>query len=209
MQKLKLFLGAVLAGVAIGIGGTAFLAIDNKIAGALFFAVGLYSICVHGLNLYTGKIGYLPNQKPIYLLDLLIIWLGNLAGTELAGLAVRATRFASLREKATIMCAAKTADNMGSLLILGVFCGILMYVAVDGYKKTQNPLILFACVAGFILCGFEHCVADMYYFAIAGAWSLRAFAAILVISLGNSIGAVLIPLVQKIPDACRKDKSST
>ena len=48
----------------------------------------------------------------------------------------------------------------------------------------------------FILCGFEHCVANMYYFSIAGAWSMKTLGYVLVMTLGNSVGGVLIPLLR-------------
>lgn len=196
-EKACVLLLAVLAGGAIGIGGCVYLSLDNKVIGALMFTVGLYAICVHGLNLYTGKIGYLVNQPFSYCLDLAIIWIGNLAGTFLAALAIQETRIASVSEKAAEMCEVKLNDSQMSLFLLGIFCGFLMFVAVDGYRSTKNPVILFMGVAVFILCGFEHCIADMFYFSVAKLWSGKAFLRILVITLGNSLGAVLIPLVKK------------
>lgn len=196
-EKAGVLLLAVLAGGAIGIGGCVYLSLDNKVVGALMFTVGLYAICVHGLNLYTGKIGYLVNQPFSYCLDLAIIWIGNLAGTFLAALAIQETRIASVSEKAAEMCEVKLNDSQMSLFLLGIFCGFLMFVAVDGYRSTKNPVILFMGVAVFILCGFEHCIADMFYFSVAKLWSGKAFLRILVITLGNSLGAVLIPLVKK------------
>lgn len=196
-KKLASFLLAVLAGIAIGIGGTVFLSMESRLAGALLFAVGLYMICVHGLNLFTGKVGYAVSQPRAYWLELAVIWCGNLAGTWLAGAAVRASRLAGLADKAAQLCQPKLADSLGSLFLLGIFCGLLMYAAVDGYKSTQNPLLLFACVAAFILCGFEHCIADMFYFAAAGLWSPDALVRILVITAGNSLGGMLIPLAKR------------
>ena len=90
----RMFALAVLAGIAIGIGGIVYLTMENKTAGALLFTVGLYTICTHGLNLFTGKAGYLVLQPASYLVDLLLIWCGNLAGTALAAAAVRQTRIA-------------------------------------------------------------------------------------------------------------------
>lgn len=201
MKKyLRMLILAVLAGAAIGIGGIVFLSLENKIIGALLFTAGLYSICVHGLNLFTGKVGYLVNQPAGYLVDLGVIWIGNLIGTFLTGQAVLSSRIAGISEKAQTMCEVKVNDNMFSLLILGIFCGALMYIAVEGYKQTQNPLILFTGVAAFILCGFEHCIADMFYISAAQMWSGRAFVCIVVISIGNGIGAVLIPLAKKLQE---------
>lgn len=195
----RMFALAVLAGIAIGIGGIVYLTMENKTAGALLFTVGLYTICTHGLNLFTGKAGYLVLQPASYLVDLLLIWCGNLAGTALAAAAVRQTRIADISYAAEAVCQAKLADSFLSLFILGMFCGFLMYISVEGYKITQNPLILFLGVAAFILCGFEHCIADMFYFSAARVWSVQAFLRVLVISCGNVAGSVLIPLFKKIP----------
>ena len=102
-RYLHAFVLAVLAGIAIGIGGTVYLSMDNKTAGALMFTVGLYTICIHRLNLYTGKVGYAVNQPAAYLLDLLVIWAGNLAGTGLAALGVRQTRISGIADKAAAL----------------------------------------------------------------------------------------------------------
>ena len=47
----------------------------------------------------------------------------------------------------------------------------------------------------FILAGFEHSIADLFYFAASGIVSLKAFGFIWVVILGNSIGAVILPLL--------------
>lgn len=76
-----------------------------------------------------------------------------------------------------------------------------MFVAADGYKTIQNPvgqiLAIFLPVVVFILSGFEHCVANMYFFTIADLWSVKAFCYLIIMSLGNSIGGILIPLLRK------------
>lgn len=195
---LHTFALAVLAGIAIGIGAAVYLSMENKTAGALMFTVGLYTICIHGLNLYTGKAGYLVNQPVTYLAELLIIWTGNLAGTGLAAAAILRTRISGIAQTAEALCETKLKDGMFSLFVLAVFCGFLMFVAVDGYRQTKNPVILFMGVGAFILCGFEHCIADMFYFSAAGMWSGKAAAAVCVITLGNTAGGIMIPLVKKI-----------
>jgi formate/nitrite transporter FocA (FNT family) len=121
-----LFLRAVAAGITIGIGGVVFLTVDIKIVGALMFTVGLYTICVQELNLFTGKVGYLPNREPAYIIDLEIIWIGNFCGTYLAALAVKGTRAAGIAETAQAICTTKLNDNLLSLFLLGIFCGMLI-----------------------------------------------------------------------------------
>lgn len=196
----RIFLKAAAAGITIGIGGAVYLTLENRVIGAVLFGVGLYTIVLNGLFLYTGKVGYLisAKDKKAYILQLIFTWLGNFAGTALAAAAISATRIRNLRRTAEVICKTKLADTPHSILILAVFCGILMYVAVDGFREKGNPLILFFCVTVFILCGFEHCIANMFYFSLAGAWSLRAVIYLLLMTLGNSVGRILLPLVKKV-----------
>ncbi len=199
MKRLNDLVLAVLAGAAISIGGAVFLSLDSKVLGALFFCVGLFMVCTLGLNLFTGKLCDLPGQSPAYLGFLALVWVGNLAGAELTALCLSATRAGpALAEKAAALCAAKTGDSLPSLFLLGVFCNILIYLAVESYRNNPHQLgkylgLIFG-VTVFILCGFEHCVADMFYFAMAGWWSLRTLLCLLVITLGNLVGGVLLPL---------------
>lgn len=196
----RIFLKAAAAGITIGIGGAVYLTLENRVIGAVLFGVGLYTIVLNGLFLYTGKVGDLisAKDKKAYILQLIFTWTGNLAGTALAAAAISATRIRNLRRTAEVICKTKLADTPHSILILAVFCGILMYVAVDGFREKGNPLILFFCVTVFILCGFEHCIANMFYFSLAGAWSLRAVIYLLLMTLGNSVGGILLPLVKKV-----------
>jgi Formate/nitrite family of transporters len=197
------FTGAVLAGISVGLGGLAFLATDNRIVGAAIFTVGLFTICTFGLSLFTGRVCYVFDNGRDYLALLPLIWLGNLAGTGAAALIAGAGRIApALSEKAAAMCQTKLDDNLISLFALGVLCNICIYIAVEGFKSNPHELgkylSLFFGVMTFILCGTEHCVADMFYFWMAGAWSPRAVAVILAITVGNAAGGVLFPLLRKL-----------
>lgn len=201
---VRMFCSAVLAGIMIGVGGTVNLSIGG-VAGSFLFAVGLFSIVVFGLNLFTGKVGYLLEQPVTYLMDLVVIWCGNLIGTYLTGLAVRHTRIyekIGQQEKVGAIVDAKLSDGMLSIFILSIFCGLLMYIAVDTYKKNSNPIsqviTIFVPVSVFILSGFEHVVANMFYFSLANIWNVQALLLILVMTIGNSLGALLIPLYKKI-----------
>jgi formate/nitrite transporter FocA (FNT family) len=171
--------------------------------GAFLFGFGLLTIVSYGFKLYTGAVGYLAIQgknAPRYLLELLLIWLGNLAGCFSVGFLVRQTRsFPGFAERVANVCAAKAGDSFVSWLILSFFCGILMYVAVETFKRkeelsaTVRVPVLFLCVAIFILSGYEHCIANMYYFSAADMWSWKALGAIGVMTLGNSLGGMLLP----------------
>ena len=202
MRRAQLFLSGILAGVCIGLGGTVFLSLDNKALGALFFTVGLFTICTQGLHLYTGKVCYVFEKDASYALDLIPIWLGNLAGTFLLGTLVRCTRIApALVEKAQGLCETKLGDGLGSIFLLAVFCNMLIYIAVEGYNKNPHEvgkyLALFFGVVVFILSGFEHCVANMYYFSIAGMWSGKTLLYVLVMTAGNSVGGWVFPVCRR------------
>ena len=92
----------------------------------------------------------------------------------------------------------KIHDNYLSIFILAMFCGMLMYIAVNNYKKGEDSIIkylsIIICVIVFILCGFEHCIANMYYISLAKVWSLKAILIMLVMIFGNSIGSIVIAL---------------
>lgn len=202
MNIKELLLKSILAGICIGIGGAFFLAIDNKIVGSLIFTLGLFTIVTRGLHLFTGRLGYILDNDLNYALSLIITWLGNLIGTSLVGYSLRLTRFIQFEDKALSMCTIKLNDTYLSLFILAILCNILMYIAVDGFKTNNHELGkylgLFLCVGGFILAGFEHCVANMFYFSFGNVWSIQALIAMLVMTAGNIVGGQIIPIITKL-----------
>lgn len=203
MNYLKTFAGAILAGMSIAIGGLVFLSVDSKVLGAALFTVGLFTVCTMGFNLFTGKVCYVFQNNAEYAVALPIIWIGNLAGTGLIAFFARMTRnAAALTEKASAMCSSKLNDSLVSLFFLGILCNILIYIAVEGCRNIPHEfgkyLALIFGVMVFILCGTEHCVADMFYFWIGGVWGARAVVCILAITLGNAVGGVLFPLLRNL-----------
>lgn len=203
----KTLLNAILSGMFIGIGGTIYLACPSSIVGAFLFTIGLMMIVCYGFNLYTGAIGYLVQHGSdfgAYLLKLLLIWLGNFAGCWLVGNAIRLTRtFTKVGVKIQTVCGDKMNDSVLSLFILSIFCGLLMYMAVETYRREDLPPIfrfggLFLCISVFIMSGFEHCIANMYYFSLGNVWSWNVLGLVLVMTLGNSVGGWIVPLADKV-----------
>lgn len=206
-KTVKILLDAFFAGIFIGIAGTVYLCSSNAVIGAFLFGFGLLTIVCFSLKLYTGAIGYLAAQGDNfyrYLYDLLLIWLGNLAGCAAVGYAIRATRvLGGIEEKVAGIVRLKVLDSPASLLILSIFCGILMFTAVDAFRNEKlpsvcRPVMVFLCVMVFILSGFEHCIANMYYFSVADAWNGHTFMLILLMTLGNSIGGNLFAALVKL-----------
>lgn len=215
MKHLNTLILAVMAGLSIGFGVTVFLAEieENRILGSFLFTIGLFMICTKGYNLFTGKVGYLFDSKPRYIIDLLIIWVGNFVGTWLFAFAMSFTRFGdTFSQRALDIVDAKLGGTWAGIFILGIFCNILMYIGVDGYKNAKHDIArylgLFFAVVVFILAGFEHCIANMCYVAYSGKWNADTILLILVSTAGNIVGGVLFPLLQKAAAACLKGEKS-
>ena len=189
---------SIFAGIMIGIAGTVYLRVDNNIVGSFLFSIGLLVICMYGMNLYTGKIGYIFINSFNYIYELLVTIIGNFIGTFLVARLVLLTRFKDVSDKALEIVNLKLNDNLFSIFILSILCGVLMYIAVNNYKKINNEIgkysCIFMCVMVFILCGFEHSVANMYYISVANLLSLKSLLYILIMILGNSVGSILIAL---------------
>ena len=158
----------IYAGMMIGIGAVVLLSNSNNVLGAFFFSIGLLMICMYGMNLYTGKVGYILINKFDYVYELVLSLIGNFIGTFIVGRLVLLTRISGISERANAISMVKLNDSLLSIFILSIFCGMLMYIAVNNYKKVNNDfgkyLSIFMCVMVFILCGFEHCIANMAYF---------------------------------------------
>ncbi len=206
MKFVKNLFSAVMAGIMISFGGAVYLActaVDKAPLGAVLFSLGLTVILLFGFLLFTGKTAYLLENKPTYILYLLTIWLGNILGCMLMGLLTSIAKPA-MAETALKLCDAKLGQTPLQTIILGALCGILVYIAVDNFKSDDDKkaihkyILVFTCVPAFILCGFEHSVADMYYFAAAGSlYSVKGIVYILLVSLGNLVGAVAFHTVKK------------
>ena len=196
----KCFVRAFLAGVAIGIGGAVLLGTmsintELKWVGAILFSIGLFTVFTFGLDLYTGKVGYMFDDKPwTYGIDLLIMLVGNFVGTLFISFCMpMADQFVP----GFIDARLAMLDSPITVILKGIFCGILMFIAADVYKTKQSYLGAFICVPVFILAGSEHSIADMYYFCAAGVFSLEALCFIILVAIGNAIGGVLIPVCRK------------
>ncbi len=201
MNKFKIFISAILAGISISLGGTIFLSLDDKVIGSFLFAVGLFCVCTGGLHLFTGKVCYACFNDRDYAISLPIIWLGNLVGAFITATVIGLSRIGNISEKASQMCEVKGNDSLLSLFVLGIFCNVFIFIAVEGYKTIPDAgkyLAIIFGVMGFILCGTEHCVADMFYVSVAKAWSFDFLIRIIVITAGNSLGGIAAACLLKL-----------
>ena len=199
---------SILAGLMIGVGGAVSLSSDNRYVGAVLFSLGLLTIVHFKLGLYTGKVGNIVRNGAKFIPEVLVTLLGNAIGTFISAMLLKMTRIApALVEKVSATVETKTSDSVLSMFVLGIFCGMLMFIAVDGFRKnrevsdsTAGYMFVVFPVVVFIICGFNHCIADMFYIFLSGAYSVSSLIYLAVVILGNAAGGMLIPAVKLLSE---------
>jgi len=182
----KLLLLGVLAGFLIGMGSavtnTASHSIENvsvaRIISGLLFPFGLGMVMLIGAELFTGNcmipISILEKKASVggMLKNWLFVYLGNFTGALL--LAVGCAYSGQLNYSGgglavyTIKVAAGKCDiSVGPAIVMGILCNLLVCMgvlcAISAKDTTGKILGAYIPVAFFVICGFEHCVANMYY----------------------------------------------
>ena len=188
---------SILAGMMIALGCILYINIGGAL-GAFCFAIGLMSVVLYKFKLFTGKAGLLAT-KEIKVRDLIIIWIGNLIGAICMGLiCICLPNFSAIEDQCiTIMQSRESVGFIGSF-VLAIPCGMLMYMAVS--TSEQVPMRLFyicMCVLAFIMGGFYHCIADMFY-TVMGAMTAHQYFNFLFVTAGNIFGCNVVPLVNKL-----------
>ncbi len=169
------------AALLIGLGNFALLKLGNPI-GPVIFAFGLLGVCYLGLNLFTGKCGFLFENK-LKVRDLVIILAVNLIFGYLVGLLFRVAD-PSIIEAATTKVDAW--EFSVAFFIKSLLCGVIMYLAVKMFKKG-TPLGIIFGIPLFIFCGFQHCIANVITLGVAANFSWSLTLAI----LGNFLGSLI------------------
>ena len=186
-KTMNLVNKSIAASVLIGLGNYALLKLGTPI-GPVIFALGLLGVCYMSLNLFTGKCGFLFQDK-IKPLDLLLILLVNLVAGYLVGLAFSIT---DPEVYTNAVNKVATWDISWAFFIKSILCGIIMYIAVFMYKKG-TPLGIIYGIPLFIFCGFQHCIANIITLGVARTFSTS----IIICILGNFLGSLFIWYISK------------
>lgn len=245
----RLFVLAVAAGLLIGLGGvtssTAAHALDNagmvRLVSGLIFPVGLMMVILMGTELFTGNALMITAALDgritwgRLLRNWGIVFAGNLVGAVL--LAACMAFFGQLNigggdlaVYTAKVAAAKNGLPWANAFVLGIFCNLMVCIAVYQANTAQDTagriLGIFFPIMGFVLAGFEHCVADMYYVP-AGIFAYLnpaytgmidaagvntavltfgqfVTANLIPVTLGNIVGGVLVGLTMY---ACHRTKT--
>ena len=224
LKLARMFVLAILAGMFIGIAGigatTASSTIRNaavaKLVGACIFPAGLSMVVVAGSELFTGNclmVMALMNGRirvSAMLRNWVVVYIGNLVGSLLVALLVTYGHTLSLfgnQLAASVVSTAQTKVTMpfADAFIRGILCNFLVCIAVwmsFAAKSVPGKIIgVFFPIMVFVLCGFEHSVANMYYISagLFGAseygiaaegltWGAFFVKNLLPVTLGNIIG---------------------
>ena len=188
------FYSALMGGVLTGMGGAAFLGSGDRTVGAFLFAFGMFAALALGLPQYPGRCGRAVCARQFRPLG--VILLGNLAGAALTGLLYGMVAPSGAPE----LQAAKLVQAFPVTLVRGMFCGMILFTAAEGWKRLENgkTVGVLMGVPAFILAGFENSLADTFYFGAvlgqSGAFTWKALTFVLAAVIGNTLGATLLCL---------------
>lgn len=213
-------IAAVMAGFFIAFGGFVMLTVGGnlgttgagKIMMAASFAAALSLVVMAGAELFTGNnfvmacAGFAGEAKWGEAVKLWIVcYIGNLAGSLLAAVLFHFTGLATgaVGEVIATIAAAKMGGAALNLFIKAIFCNMLVCLAVwcGAKMKTESGklIMIFWCIFVFVICGFEHSIANMTIMA-SGLFDPNGMEGLsiggyvynlAVVTVGNMIGGIL------------------
>lgn len=235
MDAARLLVLAVLAGAFIALGANFATVIAtetstqwpygvSRLLVGLVFSVGLILVIVGGAELFTGNnlivmawAGGKVSTKSL-LRNWVLVYVGNFVGALGTACLVALTRqhafhSGAVGDTALSIAAAKIEIEFLPAVALGILCNALVCLAVwltfSARTTSDRILAIVAPIAAFVSCGFEHCVANMYFVPLgimiqesslaAGVqltWGDFLLRNLLPVTIGNVLGgAVLVGVV--------------
>ena len=161
----------------------------GKFVGALVFSIAVLLISFVGGELFTGNnlIMISVLQKKVTWLQMLKNWgmvfMGNFIGASFVAFMVVYAGIPELYggvlgEKMVAAALFRVNQTFGEAFARGVLCNILVCIAVwaaFAAKKVSGKLLMsFWPVMLFVLCGFEHSIADIY-FGVSGLLTMDKY----------------------------------
>jgi len=220
-EKLGYFVASMMAGVYVGLCMITILVMagmmDNfagiKILQGISFAAALSLVVFAGAELFTGNVFVMTAGvalKEIKVRDAIGLciycYLGNLVGSMLIAALFLGTGYLQgpVLEAAYTAMNAKTDPMFWELFVRGVLCNLLVCAGVWCMYRLQSEssklIMIFWCIYLFVICGFEHSIANMTLFSLAtmNGVNMETFGQILVnlaaTTSGNIIGGMALSL---------------
>ncbi|MEG0842801.1 MAG: formate/nitrite transporter family protein [Romboutsia sp.] len=225
LSKVSCIYLGIFAGIYIAFGGLANILVAQtlgsidvglaKFMGASVFPVGLMLVVICGGELFTGNnlMTLAIFDKKITLMELLrnwtLVWIANLIGSLLLVLAVYYGNVINGDALAKIVSTAeaKCGLDISVMFFRAILCNMLVVLAVWMATASQDIISkIFSCwfpVMIFVLCGFEHSVANMFFIPMgmilgADVTIAQCIINLVVVTIGNIVGgAIIVPFVYK------------
>lgn len=215
----KTLLLAVLAGVFIAFGavlatvaGACFSGTQAALIKGAVFPLGLILVSVCGAELFTGNcllIAPLINRD-VKITGVLKNWGiaygGNLIGSVLIAVLVVFGHVFGAKDGETVSLAVNACINTAAAksgmaffdaFVRGILCNMLVCLAVWAAMASKNIggkiLAVYMPVFAFVVCGFEHSIANMYYLTAGLMAGAHYGIAVAGLTLGNALLYCLIP----------------
>lgn len=225
LPLLTLALLGVLAGAFIGLGALMFTLVASdaslgfaasRLLGGLVFSLGLVLVVVAGAELFTGNnliaMAWAGGRvsTPELLRNWVVALAGNLVGAVGLALLVWLAGRGALNQGAVADTVVRIAGAKAQMpwfeaFFSGVLCNVLVcmavWMAMAGRSVTDKVLAVVFPITAFVAAGFEHSVANLYFFALALLLGAPLGAAdllgnLLPVIAGNIVGgSVLVALV--------------
>ena len=187
-----------------------------RLVSACVFPAGMAMVLVAGSELFTGNnliiISVLQKKATVagMLKNWFFVFLGNFIGAGFVAVMVVYSHVPDLyngllAQKVVAAAMSRINQSFSEAFMRGVLCNILVCIAVwaaFAAKRVSGKLLMsFWPVMLFVLCGFEHSIADIYFgiagIAAAGEYGIAAaglnFGSFLLknllpVTLGNIVG---------------------
>lgn len=205
--------GAIIA-LAAAVSSIASYSIDNdslaRLVRGMLFPFGLGIVVLLQLSLFTGNIFLFRHRltKKIKTSKMLGVWaisfIGNFIGALLIVWAMAFVFNGEFAQYTLHIANMKTALAFDHALIYGILCNILVclgvVLAAKGTTTSQKVIGAFLPVSFFVIVGFEHSVANMYYIPagmlLDQSVTLQMLANNLIpVTIGNIIGGVVVATI--------------
>lgn len=197
----KIIKDACLAALFLSFGCMGYLKIDNLIISSCLFSFGIIAICYFNTSLYTGVAGRayscLKQKEYSILSTIFLVWLVNVIVMGAIAFIYRIFINDTVLIKAQLILENKIYNNCILSFILAIYCGIMIYIAVAAIKEKHYLLAILSIML-FILNGFEHSIANIFYYVV-GIKENQIFQILLhlsIITIGNFVGCNLVPFLK-------------
>lgn len=184
---------SILAGVFISVGAICYLNNPN-IIGAALFSIGIMAVIALDCPLYTGKIGFVNKNN---FGDMGVVLVCNLIGSFGSGIIYGLCASDDVCATANNIIVHKLYQPYLTQFIMGIGCGICIYLCVLFAKKFSNPVLIALPIVVFITSGYNHCIADTFYYAVYGKFNDEFIVYLIRVIAGNSVGSIVVHQILK------------